>query len=282
MSNKTTTIQSAFHQLKNTLQKIYEAREANNIAKIVFEDAFHLFDFQSLKPFLFEEALLTITNRLLTKEPVQYVLGQADFYGLKFKVNPYVLIPRPETEELIYWILEEKEDSFISILDIGTGSGCIPIILKKKREKAKIFACDISAEALEMARQNAAIHQTKVTFLHIDILDENTWQALPHTDIIISNPPYIPYKEKHLMSAQVLDFEPELALFVQNENPLIFYTKIALLAKQKLKKGGKLYFECNEFNAEQVVVLLKKVGFADIKLRHDMAGKNRMVRAIWV
>lgn len=273
------TVHQAYQQFVQQLSIFQTEREAKSIARIVFEDAFRLFDFQSDQPFLEIKKLQTIQERLLKNEPVQYILGQADFYGLKFKVTPAVLIPRPETEELVYWILEVVENLNSKILDIGTGSGCIPITLKKKMPTAEIIGLDISSDALAIAEQNAILNQVAVAFQQMDILVKEKWSSLPQFDIVVSNPPYIPYKEIGLMPKQVTDFEPNLALFVENDNALIFYSTIARFAREKLTKGGLLFFECNEFNAKKVVSLLKHLGFSQVILEKDMEGKERMVKA---
>lgn len=272
-------IKTAYQQFINELETIHSEREARSIARIVFEDAFKLFDYQSDKTFAKEELLLEIQQRLLNNEPVQYILGQADFYGLKFKVTPDVLIPRPETEELVYWISEEISQPNLSFLDIGTGSGCIPITLKKKIPKALISGVDVSEKALEIAQSNAILNKVEIDFKQIDILDKKATAKLPLFDVIISNPPYIPYSEMELMPTQVLEHEPNLALFVENEKPLIFYETIGLLGLEKLNENGQLFFECNEFNAKEVVLFLRKIGYQQVDLQEDMEGKERMVRA---
>ncbi len=274
------SIKNTYQQFLKNISTQFEAREAISIARIVFEDAFKLFDYESSKAFIGTDILQEIEARLLKNEPVQYILGQADFYGLKLKVSPAVLIPRPETEELVYWILENKGIENPTILDIGTGSGCIPITLKKKMPQAKISAIDVSPTALDIARTNAALNKTKVSFILTDILEERLWSMLASFDIIVSNPPYIPQDERKLMPKQVLNYEPDLALFVENEQPLIFYIKIGQFALQHLNKGGQLYYECNEFNAKEVVELLEKMGFSKVELEKDLEGKERMIRAL--
>lgn len=268
------------------LSEAYDAGEARSIARIVFEDALRIYDLQAKAPlFEIQQNLLSdIQQRLLQHEPIQYILGQADFYGLKFKVDRNVLIPRQETEELVYWVLEtiqkEIKQSHLKILDIGTGSGCIPITLKKKMPQLDVSAVDISPEALEIAKSNAGLNKAILPFTQIDILDTNSRQELGYFDLIVSNPPYIPQNERNIMSKNVTGFEPELALFVPDENPSLFYDAIADFAKAHLNKNGYLFFECNEFNAEEVVQLLENKGFADVKLQNDMNGKQRMVRAV--
>ena len=244
--------------------------------------------------------LTIITQRLLQYEPVQYVLGEADFYGLKFRVNANVLIPRHETEELVYWIIETVKErsrrtmdieyrvnpsdlipqhlSVSTLLDIGTGSGCIPITIKKKCPEITVHALDVSDGALEVAHENAMLNRVEVAFHLMDILNETRWEELPTFDIIVSNPPYIPMKEKALMPTHVLAFEPSLALFVENDEPLLFYQIICSFAMQKLKKGGLLFFELNEFSGEKVLDWMKQTGFQECELKKDLNGKIRMAK----
>ncbi len=263
---------------------MYDPYEARSIARIVFEDALGIPgnrpEFEELN-----EAQLVhlelITKKLLTREPLQYVLGQADFYGLKFSVTPAVLIPRQETEELVAWVLEtlKKQPDCQHVLDIGTGSGCIPIIIKKRRPDLSVAALDVSLEALAVAQQNAALHHVTIDFIECNILHHTAWQLFSKYDCIISNPPYIPLQESALMPPHVKDFEPTLALFVNDENPLVFYDAIADFSKIHLNPGGYLFFECNEFNAKKVAQILDKKGFNDVILQKDLNGKDRMIRA---
>jgi len=223
--------------------------------------------------------LFSYLEELMLGKPVQYVLGYAWFSGMKFLVNENVLIPRPETEELCEWILSDadvgKENS---ILDIGTGSGCIAITLKKNWPQAKVSALDISDEALKIAKQNAASNQTDIDFLKGDILLKQSF-ALNKTkfDIIVSNPPYVRKEEMNTMNNSVKDFEPHLALFVEGEDPLIFYSSIADFAKQHLNANGKLYFEINQEMGAGVVKLLEEKGFSKVELRKDLSGNERLV-----
>ena len=268
------------HQLRN----VYDEREARNISKIVFEDVFHIYDAKSNKELDDDQLaqLNSIQSRLLDHEPVQYIIGHADFYGLKLKVTPKVLIPRPETEELVYWIVEDyksKSSKALKILDIGTGSGCIPIVLKKNLSMSKIRAIDKQVDALAIAKENARIFNTEIRFFETDILDEKSWKSFGNFDIIVSNPPYIPKQESEQMLPQVLAYEPHQALFVENEHPLIFYQKISAFALEKLNPDGHLYFELNEFNSAEVKALLQSAGFSKIELRKDLSGKPRMIRA---
>ena len=218
-------------------------------------------------------------KRMKKHEPLQYITGVAHFYGHEFKVSPSVLIPRPETEELVRWVLDDcdKDDDRIRMLDVGAGSGCIAISLKKAMPDAELWAIDISEEALQTARENALSLGAEVNFIRIDILDENTRSGLPEFDVIISNPPYVTPADRELMHRNVTDHEPGLALFVDDDAPLIFYREIIDFSKDHLARGGRLYFECNESNANEVAALLKKGGFDDIELKRDMQGKERMV-----
>ena len=209
---------------------------------------------------------------LKTKKPIQYILGETEFYGLQFKVNEHTLIPRPETEELVEWILKEE---FSSALDIGTGSGCIAITLAKNTN-AKITAIDVLKEAIDVAKENAKNNQVEIDFMLQDILQAET---LSKVDLIVSNPPYILNSEKQKMESNVLDFEPDLALFISDNNPLLFYKKIGVLAEKSLNCGGKLYFEINEKYGAEILEMLSKIGFVDIALKKDINDKDRMVKA---
>ena len=214
-----------------------------------------------------------IIEDLKANIPIQYILGETEFYGLKFKVNEHTLIPRPETEELVLWILEHE---FNSALDIGTGSGCIPIAIKKNKN-VEISAIDVSEPALLVAKENAKTNEVKINFLKQDILKTDN---LERVDVIISNPPYVLEKEKDLILSNVLDNEPHLALFVTNENPLLFYKKIAELSYACLSKNGLLFFEINESFGIEIIELLKCIGFVDIELKKDINEKDRMLKAI--
>lgn len=257
------------------------------MARIVFEDAFGITNFERKDELSRSQAkrLEEIIRRLTDdNEPVQYILGQADFYGLKFHVTPSVLIPRPETEELVYWILEQARlegyNKSLKVLDIGTGSGCIPVTLAQKNESLEVHATDISADALTIAKQNATLNKVNVQFFENDILEQEHWDDFEHYDYIISNPPYIPYEEEHLMPLNVKAYEPHQALFVPNESPLIFYETIARFAKVRLNEHGRIFFETNEFNAKEVAQMLEKNKFRNIELRQDLSGKDRMVTGV--
>jgi len=215
-----------------------------------------------------------IVEQLKTQQPLQYILGETEFYGMKVKVNEHTLIPRPETEELVNWVLQEQ---FNSALDIGTGSGCISIALAK-HSKATISAIDISEMALKVAKENATINEVKIDFIQQNVLQA---YSLPKVDVIVSNPPYLLDSEKELMSVNVLEYEPHLALFVAEKSSLVFYKKIASLAAESLHYKGKLYLEINEKYGDEILKILTKIGFVDIELKKDINEKDRMVKAIW-
>ena len=276
------TTETVHKQFISTLLPIYGEGEATSIARIVFEDAFHIKNLSD-QPFSTTnfEKLQSIQKRLLNHEPVQYILGEADFYGLKFKVNENVLIPRPETEELVYWIIEtaRQDGRSLSILDIGTGSGCIPITLKTELPTCRISACDVSIEAIEIAAENAVLNDVEIDFFQLDILDKREWGSLENFDIIVSNPPYIPPSERTLMPENVLKFEPDLALFVEENAPLIFYKTITEFALEKGGKNGQLFFEMNEYNAKEVARLLITSKLKNVQIHQDLQGKDRMIKA---
>jgi len=215
-------------------------------------------------------------SRLKNHEPIQHIIGDTEFFGLTFKVDKNVLVPRPETEELVEWILEDfSEEEALEILDIGTGSGCIAISLAKNLPEAKISAMDISAAALKIAAQNSEINKVQVDFIQQDILQLENLKE--NYKVIVSNPPYVRELEKKEMHRNVLDYDPPTALYVKDENPLIFYDKITKLAKNALKPGGKLYFEINQYLAEETEKMMQKQGFKT-ELRKDIFGNFRMLK----
>lgn len=217
-----------------------------------------------------------VLTELETYRPIQYIFSKAHFYGLEFEVNENTLIPRPETEELVELIIQEnKMRGIISVLDIGTGSGCIAISLAKNISDAEVSAIDVSENALVVAKKNADLNGVNVTFWQKDIL--NT-EALPQKfDIIVSNPPYVRNLEKVEIKQNVLDYEPHLALFVDDNNALLFYRKIALLAKSALNPGGKLYFEINQYLGNETIEMLENYGFNSVLLKKDIYGNDRMI-----
>lgn len=283
------TIQDVFEDYKR-LNNIYAFTETESISLLCISEITHLSK-ASVKAFPERkitteqyEKLKQILAELLTGKPIQYILGVTEFYGLPFKVNPSVLIPRPETEELVEWILGERQKmkgkKFSGrIIDIGTGSGCIAITLKKNLPGAVVFAIDISEDALRTAEDNAELNETEVHFLNLDILTFLPDNTIPKSDIIVSNPPYVTIVDKKQMHTNVTDFEPHTALFVPENDPLLFYRAIADFALINLMPGGYLFFEINENFGKETVELLRDKGFVNIELRKDMSGRDRMVKA---
>ncbi len=277
------------------LQTIQEESEIESFFFILTEYLFNLKRIDiSLNPdFEVSETDLekwkTIISELKTEKPIQYITGEAWFYGYRFEVNENTLIPRPETEELVEWIIESQKSKVksqkISILDIGTGSGCIPISLKKELPNAEVFTIDVSEKALEMARKNAVDNEVEVHFILQNILEIDTLNELPISnfqfqtefDVIVSNPPYVRNLEKQEIKKNVLDYEPHLALFVEDSDALLFYRKIAQLALTSLTPNGKLFFEINQYLGKETVELLENLGFKNIELRKDFVGNDRMI-----
>ncbi len=225
-----------------------------------------------------KQKIIDIIERLLNNEPIQYVLGKTEFYGLDLKVNSSVLIPRPETEELVEWILLEISQINPHLLDIGTGSGCIAIALAKHLHYGTVDAWDISDDALAVANENATINDVSIKFTKVDVL--KPVDINKKFDIIVSNPPYITVSEKNMMERNVLDFEPHEALFVPDDESLIFYLKIVDIAKKMLNKNGRLYFEINQANGSEIAELLQRKEFINIELKNDISGNSRMIRAV--
>ena len=288
------TIQEAYQRLLFQLYGIYDNREAANISDIVMEN---ITGWKKIDRILNKQVPLVpaalqllekYTIELLSHKPVQYVLNEAWFYGLKFFVNEHVLIPRPETEELVEWIVKDASyyeagdksagKNSPTILDIGTGSGCIPVTLKKQLPGITMFACDISKDALEVCQKNAMIHQTDIGLLQLNFLDASQWDPIPSLDIIVSNPPYIPLAESKAMRPNVVQYEPHLALFVEDTDPMIFYRSIAEFAIEKMNPGGTIYAELHEELAPDVSNIFLKNGFANVEIKKDMQAKDRMIR----
>lgn len=282
------TIQLAYQDLAAKLCDIYEHREAANIADMIIEHVTgqRKIDRITFKGFSInpeqQKLLAKYTNELLTHKPIQYVLGEAWFMGMKLRVNENVLIPRPETEELVDWIIKDiqlEEPKSLSLLDIGTGSGCIPISVKKNVPDISVFAVDISEEALQLASINAIEQHVLIDFLRLDFLDEKEWVQARKYDIIVSNPPYIQQGEEATMNKNVLDYEPHIALFVPDEDALLFYKAIAKFGIHHLNENGTVYVEINEASGDLVVQLFRENGYTEIELKKDMQGKDRMVKA---
>lgn len=274
--------------IHETLSEIYPNTEIDSFFYILIEEKLNLQridtflkpDFLIIDDYLSE--LKNIIKRLKNEEPIQYILKKTSFYGLPFVVDENTLIPRPETEELVAWAIEEARKiseyntEKLSIIDIGTGSGCIPISMAKHLPEASISAIDISKKALKIATKNALLNKVTIHFFEIDILQTN---LLPQQfNIIVSNPPYVRELEKVEIKNNVLQNEPHLALFVANDNPLVFYKKIANLAKKFLTKKGVLFFEINQYLEKETVKMLEKKGFKNIELRKDLFGNYRMIK----
>jgi release factor glutamine methyltransferase len=284
------TVYEAQQQLHRALVELYDDREAANIADWVMEHVTGLRKIDRImhkqSPLAPEKAarLQEYTRELLTHKPVQYVLHEAWFCGMPFYVDENVLIPRPETEELVEWVVERQKadgnnSEMLRILDIGTGSGCIPVSLKKKMPEAEIYACDVSEGALAIAARNAAAQQTSINFFQVDFLDENSWSSLPEVDIIVSNPPYIPQSDKNTMLQNVLAYEPHLALFVPDDDALVFYDAIARFAKRTLPNHGCVFVEIHEDLGKKTKELFESKGFKG-EVKKDFQGKDRMVKAV--
>ena len=275
-------------EVKKLLQNLYDSREADQVLLILAEENLSHYNKLNFRDFNFSlnkkdvETLSLGIQRLINGEPIQYIVGKAWFYNMEFKVNSSVLIHRPETEELVHWIIQDWKNKKVSVLDIGTGSGCIPLALANNLDLAEVDAIDVSEEALQLAKLVGAELALDVNFRSINILDSEQREELGTYDVIVSNPPYIPNNERSAMNNRVINYEPHLALFVDDEDPLIFYKEIIDFALSHLNTGGKLYFECNEFNAEKVKALLVGHGFEDVELRLDLQGKNRMIRASFI
>lgn len=267
------------------LNPLYDPGEAANIWYLVIESLTEInlrtHPQTSFTPDgCFIKSIHDIIRRLQNYEPIQYILNEAWFYDIPFFVNHHVLIPRPETEELVDWIIRENTKTIIHVLDIGTGSGCIPVILKRKIPLAHIWSCDIREQALKVAQKNATQYKTEINFLHLDFLNEQNWSKLPKVDIMVSNPPYIPQKDKAGMHRNVVQYEPHTALFVTDENPLIFYDAIARAGRQLLQPHGKIYVEIHEALGTDTVAVFTQYGYS-ATLKKDMQGKDRFVKAVY-
>ncbi len=292
-------IDELYKQFVEQLKTIYDERESAHIADWVFESVTgikrldRIIDKQQELSHSNSQQLQIVLQQLLRHKPVQYILGEAWFYKMKLKLNEHVLIPRPETEELVEWVVEEirnnraeirnkKVDelttynSQLTILDIGTGSGCMSIALKKELPIADLFAIDVSDDALKVARQNAEDHKTAIHFKQLDFLNETLWKSLRTFDIIVSNPPYIPEQEKNKLPKNVVDHEPHVALFVTDNDPFIFYKKIACFAASHLKLKGKIFVEIHEDYSKQVQKLFAEKNFKT-EIRKDLFRRERMI-----
>lgn len=282
-SNKVTDIRATY---TNNLRQHYPEPEANSLFDILLQETAGISRMQRIandQLRLSESEILKIhfaCKELIQHRPIQYILGQADFYGLKLRVDERVLIPRPETEELVEWIVKTyKTVGPTRILDIGTGSGAIALALRKNLPDAEIWAMDVSAEALEVASANGAALLLPVKWINADITNSNHYHQFPLFDVIVSNPPYVTESDKALMQANVLDYEPAGALYVSDTDPLVFYRHIIAFAQTHLKSAGQIFMEINERFGDEMRELLTESCFQDIELRHDLSGRMRMVRA---
>jgi release factor glutamine methyltransferase len=270
----------------NSLNGLYDQSEAQELFNIALEDVFRIKPIElaiNRERSLSDENFIRfseIQKRLLKKEPIQHIIGFTFFRNLKFTVNPNVLIPRPETEELVQWLVSDfdfSKEEPIKILDLCTGSGCIAISLASELgTKVRVSALDYSKEALEVARTNATSNKVEIDFLEGDLLK---YKELEHFDIMISNPPYVRDSEKNYMKENVLAFEPEMALFVTDKDPLIFYSKIAELFKKQALSSSRLYLEINQYLEKETIADLKAIGLSHIEMREDFRGNPRMIRA---
>lgn len=270
--------------IREKLAPLYSPSEVESLIYLILE---HVTGFSRLQIHLNQTdwlpdtkimQIMEIINRLLQHEPIQYIIGETEFYGLKFTVSSDVLIPRAETEELVDWIVKDEKDRCKSVLDIGTGSGCIPISIDKNCMLDRIEGWDISGKALEIARRNGIRNGSKTVFSIHNILEKDTVPESAKWDVIVSNPPYVLMEEAVLMERNVIDFEPHIALFVPDHEPLIFYRAIAQFASRHLNHHGCLYFEINEKQGAQVAALLREFGFQEISIRKDLQGKERMAK----
>lgn len=271
--------------IKSELKEFYPMSEIDSFVYLIFEQ---LFNYSRTKLLISQDVeirgdsyqnILNIIRDLKLYKPIQYILGETIFYNLTFNVIPGILIPRPETEELVDWIIKESPDKYKRILDIGTGSGCIAISLAKNLPESVVYASDISREALTVTKKNSKLNNVDIQIMKLDILNFDN-QLNEKFDIIVSNPPYVTEKEKKLMHKNVLDFEPELALFVPDNNPLLFYKAIIDFGMNHLNPGGKIYFEVNESFGKETALLLEERGFQDISLKKDINGKDRMLKGV--
>jgi release factor glutamine methyltransferase len=291
------TIKQYRAHFNKSIKHLYPTSEIDSFFFLILEEyiGFKRIDIVLKSDFYIDQKSLNLmqiaTKQLEQEIPIQYIIGKTEFFGLPFNINKEVLIPRPETEELVEQVLKEvsltkicktptdetTNEKQLKILDIGTGSGCIAISLKKQLPSSKISAMDVSDKALHIAKKNADLNKVDINFIHLDILKTNNLNKF--YDVIVSNPPYVRELEKKEMKNNVLNNEPHLALFVDNKNPLLFYNKIAELAENFLTKNGQLHFEINQYLGKETIKLLAEKGFKNIQLKKDIFGNDRIISA---
>ncbi|MCH2215952.1 MAG: peptide chain release factor N(5)-glutamine methyltransferase [Flavobacteriales bacterium] len=273
------------YRFRSELEELYPVAEIDQMFYTTMEKLFNLSRILlQLKPNRsFDDNELrnieVILNRLKRSEPIQYILGSTHFYGLDLFINSHVLIPRPETEELVRWVIDETLSEESSIIDLGTGSGCIALSLKNSLPTVKVSAVDISVDALNLAQKNAIRYKLDVDFFLFDLINQESL-GFEKYDAMVSNPPYVTAEDKKFMKLNVVGYEPHLALFVPEDDPLVFYRKIIDLADGHLKKGGKLFFEINESFGEEIRSLLSDRGFQHVEIRKDLSGRVRMAKGV--
>jgi release factor glutamine methyltransferase len=284
------TVEEARRKITDGIKNIYKKGEADSITEIVME---HITRWSRLERILHKDVPLSLTQRnllaqiiqrLQEHEPVQYIINEAWFAGMIFYVDKNVLIPRPETEELVEWVVKDcgqQPGDNQKIIDIGTGSGCIAITLKSRLPAIEVWACDVSDEAINVARMNADALNTTIDFVPLNFLDPQQRKQLPQVDIIVSNPPYVPEKDKMEMKKNVVEYEPTAALFVPDNDPLVFYNAIADFGKEKLNNGGSIYVEIHETLGERVKNLFQSKGYSSVELTKDLQEKDRMIKIVY-
>jgi len=285
MNTSYQTFSDSVRIIKKELSNKYDKNEINSFIRIIFKN---LLNYSSTDIHINQNTKISsnsiseinlIIEQLKQNKPIQYIFGETDFYDLEFYVNEHVLIPRPETEELVDWIIKETVDKYVTILDIGTGSGCIAITLSKNLDNPIIEAIDISKKALIVAKNNAKKYSQKINYKRLDILNLRHQKKLGKYDLIVSNPPYVTVSDKKEIHKNVIDYEPHDALFISDNNPLVFFEVISKFAKGHLNKNGKLFFEINELYGTEALNKIWSFGFSEIILKKDLNGKERMIKA---
>jgi release factor glutamine methyltransferase len=287
---QTNTVEAVKNYFRERLKAQFSESEIRQMLKLAVCERLNMSsaDYLLSDPQLLSESDLlyfrSIVKRLQANEPFQYIIGHVEFYGLTLKTDKRALIPRPETEELVRWIVDDHSaQKELNVMDLCSGSGCIALAVKSELTKAKVIGADVSKDALNLARENALSLDLDVQWFELDLLDPAAYARFEEAafDSWVSNPPYIPHADKTSMAANVLEHEPHLALFVEDHDPLIFYRVIAQQGKKYLKKGGRLYFEIHENLADAVAQLLQHENYLSVEVKKDLQGKNRMVKAVW-